>query len=440
MHMIDVTTPPPKLTRRGLVSLLAFRFASLYLLFWVLATQMMSSLLPFARVRHLGGLAPLREIVVWAGTLVFNATPRVNVMSGMGGDTLFDWVQMFCLACMAAIAAIVWSLLDRHRYAPRRLRLHAASTLFVRFALGATLVQYGMTKAMPLQMGAPSLTRLVEPFGHFSPMGLLWTFMGASTGYQSFTGIAELLAAALLFVPMTATLGALLALGVGVQVFALNLSYDVPVKLLSFHLILMSLFLLAPHFKRLITVLVLNAAAEPVQQVALVRSARMLRILLAVQIVFGAYLIGSHGFRAARDFRVQNAAERSPLYGIWDVQELVIDGIARPLVVTDHQIWRRAIFDGPSEAAFQRMDDTFARYIAHVDIATGEVAMRSFGGGRPPQLAGRLSFTRATVNTLFLEGELEGHRLRMRLQLYDLKRFVILSRGFNWVQEVPFNR
>ena|GEM_PF-5392919 len=33
---------------------------------------------------------------------------------------------------------------------------------------------------------SPTLDRLVQPFGDASPMGLVWTFMGASTAYPIF--------------------------------------------------------------------------------------------------------------------------------------------------------------------------------------------------------------------------------------------------------------
>ncbi|MGA3043966.1 MAG: hypothetical protein ABSF54_24595 [Bryobacteraceae bacterium] len=46
-----------------------------------------------------------------------------------------------------------------------------------------------------------------------------------------------------------------------VNVFALNMSYDVPVKLFSFHLFLMAVFLAAPDLPRLANVLVFNRAA-----------------------------------------------------------------------------------------------------------------------------------------------------------------------------------
>ena len=111
-----------------------------------------------------------------------------------------------------------------------------------------------LAKILPMQMPFPSLSRLLEPYGYFSPMGVLWASIGASRSYEVFTGAAEMSAAILLFVRPTATLGALVALACTIMIFTLNMTYDVPVKLFSFHLLVMSLFLLAPEAKRLVNV------------------------------------------------------------------------------------------------------------------------------------------------------------------------------------------
>src|SRR5262249_770946 len=129
--------------------------------------------------------------------------------------------------------------------------LHKWFHLFLRFALGSEMVLYGMDKLVPMQMPFPQLTRLVEPYGNFSPMGVLWYSIGASPAYEMFVGGAEMVGGILLFFPRTAMLGALVCLADVIEVFALNMTYDVPVKLFSFHLILMSLVLLAPELRRI---------------------------------------------------------------------------------------------------------------------------------------------------------------------------------------------
>lgn len=50
---------------------------------------------------------------------------------------------------------------------------------------------------------------------------MLWDYMGAAPGYETFTGAVEMLAGVLLLVPQTPTLGALIALGALANVFLL---------------------------------------------------------------------------------------------------------------------------------------------------------------------------------------------------------------------------
>src|SRR4030095_10009978 len=87
-------------------------------------------------------------------------------------------------------------------------------------------------------------------------------------------------------------LGALIALADMIQVWILNMTYDVGLKQISFHLILIALLILAPDFRRLVNVLVLDRARPPPSLPPLFTSARRQRIALAAQVVFGVYLIG----------------------------------------------------------------------------------------------------------------------------------------------------
>jgi dihydrodipicolinate synthase/N-acetylneuraminate lyase len=43
-------------------------------------------------------------------------------------------------------------------------------------------------------MSYPSLTRLLQPFGTLSPMGVLWTSMGSAPAYEIFAGCAQVAA------------------------------------------------------------------------------------------------------------------------------------------------------------------------------------------------------------------------------------------------------
>ena len=183
-------------------------------------------------------------------------------------------------------------MVDSDRRRPNYVTFHKWFRLALRFALASEMFLYGLSKAIPLQMPFPYLTRLLEPYGNFSPMAVLWSSVGASTSYEIFTGCAETLGGLLLLIPRTTTLGALVCLADMIQVFMLNMTYDVPVKLFSFHLILFSLFLLAPDARRLFNFFLTDRAVVPTRQIPLFRSVRANRIAVLLQVVFGCYLLG----------------------------------------------------------------------------------------------------------------------------------------------------
>lgn len=93
------------------------------------------------------------------------------------------------------------------------------------------MIGYGLIKVFALQMLKPQLQQLVAPLGDLTRMGLVWTFMGISPVYQSFTGAAEVMGGLLLFWRRTRLLGATIVAVVMTNVVLLNFLYDIPVKL-----------------------------------------------------------------------------------------------------------------------------------------------------------------------------------------------------------------
>ncbi|MBV9503413.1 MAG: DoxX family protein [Acidobacteriia bacterium] len=417
---------------------LAFRFCFVYFGLYCLTNQILLGLLPISGIDlpDLGRLPPVRPMVFWTAAHIFrSSTPLVYQGSG-SGDKTFDWVLLFCLLSIALAATVLWSMLDRRR--PGYTALHKWLHVFLRFAVGSEMVAYGIVKIIPLQMPFPSLTRLVEPYGNFSPMGVLWYSVGASPGYERFVGSAEMLGGILLFVPRTATLGALVCLADLTEIFLLNMTYDVPVKQFSFHLIVITLILLTPELQRIACFFLSNREIGPSTRPVLFVSPRANRIAVAVQILFGLLLIGSNALDARRAWYTRGGgAPKSPLYGIWNVEQLSTDGTIRPPLLTDNDRWRRVIFDRPNGVAFQRMDDTFVNYGATVNTKDGAITLTK---PNDQNSKSNLQFQRRDQDRLTLDGEVDGHRLHMDLRLLDRSKLLLVSRGFHWIQEYPFNR
>jgi len=262
---------------------LAFRFCFVYFTLYCLSNQIIGGLLLIPKVNFpdVGIIWPLRHITFWIASHIFGIT-RPLVYTGSGsGDKTFDWVQTLFLLCFSILAMAVWSVFDRHR--KNYVALHKWFRLFIRFALASEMLIYGFSKVIPLQMPFPFLNRLLEPYGNFSPMAVLWSSVGASHSYEIFTGCAETLGGLLLIFPRTSMLGAAVCLVDMIQVFTLNMTYDVPVKLLSFHLLVLSLFLLAPEGRRIFTFLFSDRVTERSTQPPLLKSLRANRVLAVVQ-------------------------------------------------------------------------------------------------------------------------------------------------------------
>ncbi len=418
----------------------AFRFCFVYFGLYCLTTQIIVGLfpVPIPNVDDLDPAAwwPIRQLVFWVAANIFNAKlPLVYTGSG-SGDKTFDWVLAFCVLIISIAATEIWSVLDGKRKSYTK--LYKWFRLFIRFALASEMILYGMDKLIPLQMPFPYLTRLIEPFGSFSPMGVLWSSVGASPSYEIFAGCAEMLAGILLIVPRTTLLGALVCLVDMIQVFMLNMTYDVPVKLFAFHLILMAVFLLAPDLSRLGDFFLRNRAAGPSTEPKLFSTNRANRVALAAQILFGICLVGGNAYSGWSAWhKFGGGRPQSPLYGIWNVEQMSIDGHFRSPLLTDYDRWRRAIFDFPTRVSFQRMDDSFAGYGTSFSVADKTMVLTK---NDDKNWKAKFRFQRVAPDRLTLDGTMGGHDVHMELQQVDRSKFMLVSRGFHWIQEYPFSR
>jgi hypothetical protein len=415
----------------------AFRFCFLYFGLYVLMTQMLAGMLPNPkfRVPVLGEKPPMGPLVLWVGNNLLGVKPTVHPTGS--GDTLFDWTHAFTVLLLAAIGTVVWSLIARRTTSHPR--LHTWFRLFIRVALGTSMFSYGFAKVFPLQMPTVFLSRLLEPFGDFSPMGVIWYSIGAAPGYERFIGSAEVLGGLLLLLPWTTLVGALVTLGVAFGVFMVNMTYDVPVKLFAFHLVLMSIFLIAPDARRLINWFVLNRPVVPAPAPLYGASARTHRGWLIAQLVFTAWALGLEVYGGAQGYKSFGpGAPKSPLFGIWRVDSMSINGELRPPLTTDTLRYSHAVFQALNgNMSFQKMDQKFDRFGATIDTVKHTLTLRK---GTDSTWKPVLTYARPSPTRLTFEGDIDGKRVRMAMTQRDLNSFFLVSRGFNWVQEFPVNR
>jgi len=364
-------------------------------------------------------LAPLwHALVPWVGHHVFRVRGDISFAPTGSGDKLYDWLLVATFAALAAVATVVWSILDRRR--TRYDRLATLLRVFIRYHLAVQMFGYGFAKVIKTQFPDATPYVLSRAYGDSSPMGLLWSFMGFSTAYTFFAGAAEVLGGALVLFRRTTTLGAVVILGVMSNVAMLNYCYDVPVKLFSTHLVLMALVLLAPDARRLADVLVFHraTAAAPFAWTPARPAWRWTRRI--VKAAFALFIIGwcaRANVLGARQFG--SAAPKPAGYGVYDVA-----GDARYHVAfLDRQ------FGGARTVAGLRL-------VFDLPPKDGVVTARILG---QPMKSGTLAFATPDADHVTLKGTIGDEKVELALARsagYKL----LTSRGFHLVSEFPFNR
>ncbi|HZF10398.1 MAG TPA: hypothetical protein VFE33_16535 [Thermoanaerobaculia bacterium] len=411
---------------------LLFRFTFSYLALYILPFPLIY--IPYVAVAAGWYQKLWRLLVPWVGKQVFHVD--ITVFPNGSGDTTFNYVQLVCHLAIATAATLLWTLLDRRR--TQYIRLFAWLRTFVRFSLASAMIGYGAAKVIQSQFPAPTLSRLLQPFGDASPMGLLWTFMGASRSYNFFGGAAEMLGGLLLTLRRTTLLGALVTIAVMANVVMLNFSYDVPVKLYSLHLLAMAAFLVVPDLRRLAGMFLFNREVAPAVDRPLFtgrwlhHGTRALRTLLVLAFVWLSIQETYEGLKLYGEL-----APKPPLYGIWNVDEITVAGTARPPLVTDLDRWRRVAFDYPGMASIQLMNDSRRRYTVAIDTKkrTLQLAKRD-----DPKTKYPFSYQQTGPETLLLQGTFEGQPVVARLHRMKESSYPLLNRGFHWINEYPFNR
>lgn len=420
---------------------IAFRFGVVYLgLFCLIFAQItfvyagvVALWLPPDAV--LWQMVTLEPVTGWVGRTVFGVDTALEPLSG-SGDQAAIWVLVFCLLAVSVIATVAWSVLDRKRSGYPRLA--SWFTVFLRLCLGGQMLFYGFAKVIPTQMPSPPLASLLEPYGNLSPLAVLWLQVGTSHPYEIALGSVEVLAGLLLFLPRTATAGALVSLGATAQIFLLNMTYDVPVKILSSHLVLISLVLLAPQARRL-TGAVLGRATQAEVRRPLFESGRYERLAAAAQVTLGLWVLAGCLLLNVQLYRESGDGRPKPdLYGIWQVTEFTVDDTPIPPLTTDENRWQRIVFDNPQMVTYQRMSGELVDVAASRTGDTLTLTDPSGAPSEPPAPLATMTVDRQSPDSLRLDGSLKGNPVRISLQRVPLDEFTLRSRGFNWVQEAPF--
>jgi hypothetical protein len=417
-----------------------FRF---FLLYFILILD----LNPFSWLNDLPGFSSVADLyfqgesylVHFFNDQIFHIKDELNV-NGMGsGDTSYAWARFFTIIAVSFLLAFFWTLIDRKKHKYDSVAYVLRSVL--RYYIALVAFSYGIIKVFALQMPFPNLSQLATPLGDFLPMRLSWMFIGYSKPYQIFSGVMEVLVCILLINRKTVTAGLLLGLAVFLNIFILNLSYDIPVKLYSFQLFLTCLYLVAEDGKRLIGIFLMNRSAgenDLYQNKVSFRYYNAVRFSAKVLffILFMLLPVWEAWTRYQRILQI-NTDIRSYV-GYYDLNNALLNGDS---VVTNHDnlhFWKNLVLDKGNIGSVQSADTMFNQRYG-----------RGYFGYSIDTLSQQISFTRSAFDTtrLFILKFKFSDSVRLQLwgKVHDdsvnynfiksNRHFQLTERQFHWISE-----
>ena len=370
------------------------------------------------------------------GKTLLNLENPITIFTNGSGDTTYDYVLVLTMVLLSILICIGWSILDRNR--KNYNTAYYWLCVLIRYYLAVIMLSYGFSKVFHLQMPYPFLSRLVQPYGDSSPMGLAWTYVGQSKAFSAFVGWSEVICGLLLFFRKTTLVGALLTLIVMGNVVVVNLCYDIPVKLFSSVLEIMALYLAAPYLKKMYQAFIqhkpihINNYYQPVftkrwQAIGI----KILKVLIIADALFS-------GVKGSIDQGKQygDNAPKPPLYGIYNTVLVVRNNDTIPPLTTDTSRWKQIIVQSNNYARIKLMNDTLRNYNFKVDTALRKAIV--FANW---DTLNKINFNYITdADYLTFTGKFKNDSLFIKLKRFDEKNFRLMSRGFHWINEYPYNR
>jgi len=380
-------------------------------------------------------------LITWSSAHILHIAKPITIFTNGSGDTTYDYLIILFITIISAISCLIWSALDKK---PRNYnKLFYWLTVIVRYYIAITMFNYGFAKIIKLQFPAPGLDRLTEPFGDSSPMGLAWTYMGYSTGFNYFTGFAEVLCGVLLLFRRTSVAGALMGLAVAGNIMAINYAFDVPVKLLSTTLVVMCLFLLSAHATRLINLFFLNKPAPVADLITHNFKKRWKNVtLITLKYLLIAVTIYSSLYADINMSEVYgDTAKKPPLYGLYNVVSFVQNHDTIPPLTTNENRWKRLTVNYAGYAKLTSMTDSSAYLKFKPDTARKQIIAYNGESGKDSTIfVYKIMKNYTKPDQLWIKGKWGPDTLTILFDKYDERHFKLMNRGFHWINEYPNNR
>jgi hypothetical protein len=364
------------------------------------------------------------QLVLWTGRFIFRI--EENFIYQLTSDSTGAFIHTFNLMVLACIAACLW------RWIQPTLNYSKVSYAFytyVRYYLALQLFLYGFNKIFKCQFFLPEPNTLYTRVGEMPKDLLFWSAMGSSYFYTVFGGMLEVLAASLLLFRKTYLLGSLMAFGILSNVLAINLGFNISVKLYASFFLFLSFILIIPYLKALYAFLIHQklVKAKVWSPSFLTKKRRFQHSFIKTISIWLLLFEALVPYFKVNNFN-DDAQQRPLFHGAYAVTSFVKNELPIPSLSTFTKRWKRVFVHRRGHFIVQTMDDKMQDYQFQYELKAQEFYLEH------PETAVeyQLNYITSATGNLILSGVLEGQDIEIRLAPLDWRQLPLLQQDFNW--------
>ncbi|MDJ1479734.1 hypothetical protein QNI16_04500 [Cytophagaceae bacterium YF14B1] len=249
-----------------------------------------------------------------------------QVHSGISSDTTSLYILVLLLLILSAGLSVLFE-------SSKRWEFHRGSILILlrkvfSYYLALQLLKYGVDKIFKAQFYLPEPNILYTPFGQLSKDILYWSTIGTSYLYNVITGCVEVLAALFVLFQRARVVGLLLSIGIMIHIVAINIGFDISVKLYSCFLLLLALIALSPQVSLFYQFFILQKPAALTVEASpfLFPHQAIIQRTLKLFIVGLFFLEAFYPYRQSKTFN-DDLVARPFLHGAYQVQTTSRDSV-----------------------------------------------------------------------------------------------------------------
>ncbi len=279
--------------------------------------------------------------------------PHANPSPAVSSDSLLAWIALLNAIIIAIVVAVGWQMI--------RPAFNARVYTFIalRYFVALHLLIYGFSKLFKVQFYLPEPNTLYTTIGNTPRDLLYWSVMGLSRPYSIFLGGLEIIGAGILLFRRTVAAGAIVATGVLLNVFAINLAFDISVKMHSGVLLLFSMMIAWMVRQRWLPLLGWKNVSFSYPS-PLPLSKKTTCVLKAI-VIIGLLAESCYPYLNSRNFNDDRAA-RPLLHGVYEIKTFIFNGDTLPPLTSDTARWRRIFIHRDGYCIIQDMQDQMQDY------------------------------------------------------------------------------